>query len=88
MSRHQVLLPLQGDQAFQALDLAARQEFAEVMMMIFLLQQAVLSHAYVRRDVQMMQQGIDLRTLKPTSASLPALLERTTLWRDRLLFCS
>ena len=83
--QRQVRAAMQADPAFQALDDAGRQEFAEVLMMNFLLQQAVLSDAYVRGDAQMMQQlaeaavarfksemGIDLRTLKPTSAGLVA----------------
>lgn len=83
--QRQVRAAMQGDPAFQALDDAGRQEFAEVLMMNFLLQQAVLSDAYVRGDAQMMQQladaavarfksemGIDLRALKPTPAGLVA----------------
>lgn len=83
--QRQVRAAMQSDPTFQALDEAGRQEFAEVLMMNFLLQQAVLSDAYVRGDAQMMQQladaaiarfksemGIDLRTLKATSAGLVA----------------
>ncbi|UXN75902.1 hypothetical protein N8D56_27310 (plasmid) [Devosia sp. A8/3-2] len=81
--QRQVRAAMQGDPAFRALDEAGRQEFAEVLMMNFLLQQAALSDAYVRGDAQMMQQladaavarfkgemGIELRALKPTSAGL------------------
>lgn len=83
--QRQVRAAMQGDRTFQALDEAGRQEFAEVLMMNFLLQQAVLSDAYVREDAQMMQQlsdaavarfksemGVDLRTLQPTSDGLTA----------------
>lgn len=81
----QVRAAMQSDPTFQALNEAGRQEFAEVLMMNFLLQQAVLSDAYVRGDAEMMQQlaeaavtrfksemGIDLRALKATSAGLVA----------------
>lgn len=83
--QRQVRAAMQGDRTFQALDEAGRQEFAEVLMMNFLLQQAVLSDAYVRDDAQMMQQlsdaavarfksemGVDLRRLQPTSDGLTA----------------
>ena len=83
--QRQVRAAMQGDRTFQALDEAGRQEFAEVLMMNFLLQQAVLSDAYVREDAQMMQQlsdaavarfksemGVDLRRLQPTSDGLTA----------------
>lgn len=81
--QRQVRAAMQADPAFQALDDSGRQEFAEVLMMNFLLQQAVLSDAYVRGDAQMMQQladaavarfqsemGVDLRTLEPTPEGL------------------
>ncbi len=83
--QQQVRTSMKSNPAFQDLDDAGRQEFAEILMMNFLLQQAVLSDAYVRGDQQMMQQladaavarfksemGVDLRTLKPTSAGLVA----------------
>ncbi|EYR81228.1 DUF6683 family protein [Shinella sp. DD12] len=77
----QVRAALMGSPRFRKLSEAQRQELSEVLMMNFLIQQAVYSQAVTTADTRMLEQlssaavqrfsneaGTDLRRIKPTQA--------------------
>ncbi len=81
----QVRAALVGSSQFRRLSEAQRQELSEVLMMNFLVQQAVYSQAVTSGDTGMLarlsdaavarfsnEAGVDLRTIKPTAAGFAA----------------